>query len=86
MKSSNRFARGSGCFKCTLCGKETRDTGDHGAARFCPLCFEKTICGNGLSDNTPIENPWDQFEQCTTVEEVQQRYQQLLDEHREVKS
>lgn len=82
MRKTNRFTRGSGCFKCSACGKLTRNTGDNGSLRMCPVCTAKAECGNGLSDNTNIENPWGQFDGLETVEAVEQRYQEILGANR----
>lgn len=49
---SNRFKRGSGVYKCRICGHMTRDTGGDGASNgSCDLCFD--LCGeeNHISDH-----------------------------------
>jgi hypothetical protein len=66
-----RFARGSGCFTCTGCGKLTRQTGvqDLGS-ELCPLCYEKCACGNTLSDDGYPGDAWSVFDNCQSIKEV----------------
>ena len=65
----NRFKHGSACFKCRSCGKLTRDTGDNGDVRLCPLCNVKAGNGNSLSDAGFKGDAWAVFEGCQTERE-----------------
>ena len=55
---NDRFRRGSGCFECEMCGRETRETGDGNAhLGFCPQCraaaeIENAICDEGDADGS----------------------------------
>jgi len=71
----DRFSKGSGKFECKCCGKMTRDTGDNGSVQMCPLCFEKSSCGNSLSDNGWGTHA--DLDNCKTAEEVQQKFEAL---------
>lgn len=49
---SNRFKRGSGVYKCRVCGHLTRDTGGDGAGvGNCDLCHDLAGECNHISDN-----------------------------------
>lgn len=50
---SNRFTRGSACYACRCCKRQTRDTGrgDNEGVRLCVDCFEIAGMENGLSDS-----------------------------------
>lgn len=52
-----KFQKGSGCFKCSDCGKMTRDTGDNGSVNLCPDCYELAGWENTHSDNDHKHNP-----------------------------
>ena len=44
--SRKHFKRGSGCFTCRCCGKQTRDTGnDEGSCLLCLACYESAARG-----------------------------------------
>lgn len=51
MRQSDRFKRGSGCFNCAVCGRQTRDTGDNGDLQLCPEDYEIAGIENQLSDH-----------------------------------
>lgn len=78
MNKNSRFARGSGCFTCHCCKKQTRETGGgNGSTELCALCFEKSSWGNYLSDNGLGE--WSDLDACTTVAEVHAKVDALED-------
>ena len=58
------FTKGSGCYKCTSCGRMTRDTGDRDAvhARMCSQCFEASGLDNMISDGCASENDKKRYE------------------------
>lgn len=73
--AKSTFSRGSGRFKCRSCGKSTRDTGDNGSCRLCPLCYEISTLENSLSDNG-----WGKhgdLEDCKTVAEAVAKFESL---------
>jgi hypothetical protein len=37
----NTFKKGSGCFKCIVCGKQTRDTEGNGKFKMCASCYQR---------------------------------------------
>lgn len=47
---TNRFQRGSGCFTCDQCGKQTRNTGDNGPTGLCQACYDKCGMENAHAD------------------------------------
>lgn len=49
MKDGFRF--GSGCFKCNICGKLTRQTKNTSGVMLCPVCCERTEHENSHADN-----------------------------------
>lgn len=54
-KKYNRFGRGyggmkGGAFKCNMCGRLTRDTGDNASVGLCPDCLEEAELENMFSD------------------------------------
>lgn len=51
-KAGNRFARGSGCYTCSSCGKKTRSTGrgDNENCGVCVKCFDNGGLENQHSD------------------------------------
>lgn len=51
MPKINRFERGSGCYKCELCKKMTRNTGDEGGCNLCAKCYKNCGIENMHSDN-----------------------------------
>lgn len=46
----DRFRRGSGCFKCVVCQRMTRDTGQ-GVDHLCEDCYELAGIDNTVNDN-----------------------------------
>lgn len=52
MRPTNRFARGSGCYKCRICGHQTRSTGrgDNELVLLCEDCYDLGGEENHLSD------------------------------------
>ena len=47
-----RFQKDTGCYKCFVCGKLTRDTGrDEGAFDMCARCLLESYAENAASDN-----------------------------------
>jgi hypothetical protein len=44
MKAVSKFGR-SGCFNCTVCGRQTRNTGrgNNGACGLCGHCYEQIV-------------------------------------------
>ena len=53
MRNLNRFAKGSGCYTCNVCGYRTRKTGDGANVGVCELCYEIGGCENTMADNNP---------------------------------
>lgn len=53
MKAANRFAKGSGVYECSCCGRRTRSTGrgDNENAGSCVECYDLAGEENSLSDN-----------------------------------
>ena len=52
MKRTTTFTKGSGCYKCTSCGRLTRDNGDRDAVnvRQCGQCYEAAGIDNLIQD------------------------------------
>lgn len=52
MKTTNRFARGSGLYTCRVCGRKTRSTGrgDNEMIELCAECYDLGGEENSLSD------------------------------------
>ncbi len=50
MNARNRFAKGSGCFACCNCGRETRNVDGNGHLDMCPECYEAAGLENEISD------------------------------------
>lgn len=52
MKATNRFAKGSGAYKCRCCGRGTRSTGrgDNENVLMCVECWELAGYENAVSD------------------------------------
>lgn len=52
MNTRNRFQRGSGCYKCRCCGRNTRSTGrgDNEHSRLCEQCYDLGGIENEISD------------------------------------
>jgi hypothetical protein len=49
--SHNKFAHGSGCYTCTVCGRKTRQTNpDAAGLRQCAECYEVGGLENAVSD------------------------------------
>jgi len=74
MKNS-KFAKGSGCYKCRLCGKMTRETGEcESGISLCALCYTKSGMENELRDSgiDTIDgvDVWDALNACTSMSEV----------------
>jgi len=47
-----RFERGSGCYKCRVCGKRTRETGEgESSIELCRRCYDEAGLENDHSDN-----------------------------------
>lgn len=53
MRQTARFGKGSGCFTCAVCKRQTRDTGDNGDLGLCPEDYEIAGMENYISDNEP---------------------------------
>lgn len=73
--NTNRFSKGSGCFTCRACKKQTRSTGHNGSIHLCPLCFERTAL-----ENTLVDNGWGDFgslAKCNTVAECEDEFARL---------
>jgi hypothetical protein len=51
-KTASRFARGSGCYRCEGCGRQTRSTGrgDNENVRLCAECYDLAGIENEISD------------------------------------
>ena len=56
---SNRFTAGSGTYKCSECGKQTRETG-YGEADlgYCAFCLRGYYLDNELSDGHITEEQY----------------------------
>jgi hypothetical protein len=67
----------SGCFKCINCGKQTRNTGDNGSCRLCPVCFERAGWENHLVDTIDGAD-FGCLDHCTTVAEIEQEAKRLI--------
>ena len=51
MAGLKRFQRGSGCFKCGVCGRMTRHTGVQGTdSDCCPQCYDLAGWQNSVWD------------------------------------
>lgn len=52
MQNANRFQKGSGCFTCDCCGRNTRSTGrgDNESVGMCAECYDIGGLENGISD------------------------------------
>lgn len=52
MNTANRFVRGSGAYKCTCCGRQTRSTGrgDNENLRQCAECYDLGGVENEILD------------------------------------
>lgn len=51
MGNRNGFQRGSGCFNCSCCGRQTRHTGEQAyGSDLCPNCWEVAGIENEISD------------------------------------
>lgn len=51
MATNNRFKRGSGCFSCSDCKRQTRDTGgDNTDLELCEECYEMAGIENAIAD------------------------------------
>jgi hypothetical protein len=53
MTTKSTFQRGSGCYRCNCCKRQTRATGDNWNSGACPECYEIAGLENALSDNGP---------------------------------
>lgn len=50
-ENRNRFQRGSGAYKCRVCGKMTRETGDgESFVMLCRACYWKSGVENAITD------------------------------------
>lgn len=56
----SQFQRGSGTYACTSCGHQTRDTGDNGQCKLCPICYELAGIDNYLSDEKNLGSYFDE--------------------------
>lgn len=56
---TDKFELGSGCYECSDCGKQTRETGEgESSCELCLLCYVKSTEGNGLSDCLPSDQKY----------------------------
>lgn len=71
------FQRGSGCYVCRVCKRQTRDTGDNGGVELCPPCYELAGIENTLMDAPESwpENPSEE------QKAVWARYEEEINEH-----
>lgn len=51
MDRHDGFRRGSGCFKCRICGKLTRETKYSSGSELCRECEERSEHENSHADN-----------------------------------
>jgi len=51
----DKFKRGSGCFSCKSCGRQTRDTGDNGELQLCSECYEMAGIENSIADGNATD-------------------------------
>ncbi len=58
MKTTNRFARGSGCYRCRCCNRQTRSTGngDNENVLLCVQCFELAGLENAVQDGEVLSD------------------------------
>ena len=57
---NNRFQKGSGVFKCSDCGKLTRDTGEgEGETKTCRICLEIWSYENMLENDEITKEEFD---------------------------
>lgn len=73
-EAHSRFQRGSGCYTCRLCGKQTRDTGhDEASCQLCRRCYEFASWENTHSDEHDGDNTDPHCPLCKgiTLEEFQ---------------
>ncbi len=56
MKDRSKFQKGSGCYKCGTCGKQTRSTGrgDNENCGLCVECFDLSSIENNRLDNGDV--------------------------------
>lgn len=66
----DRFARGSGLFTCSMCGKATRRTGDNASVRLCPACYERAMWENAHNDERHWVHPRSDCPICKEVNNV----------------
>lgn len=72
MSKHNRFRKGQSTFTCRSCGKRTRDVnGSNGSVELCELCDEQAMAENSLSDAGAGSDAFGVFDNCKTVDEVQ---------------
>lgn len=58
MQPANRFAKGSGVYRCRCCNRNTRHTGGDGAGvLLCDTCYELAGEENHLSDHGTLYGP-----------------------------
>jgi hypothetical protein len=57
----NKFAKGSGCYACEVCGKLTRSTGlgDNEHAGLCAACYDKGGDENAVADGIMTQEEFD---------------------------
>lgn len=67
MKSSNKFQKGSGCYKCTSCKRLTRDdgTGDSAYTFVCAQCYELGGIENAIQDGEGTEQDHERAKELT---------------------
>jgi len=59
--NGSRFQKGSGCYACTVCGKQTRSTGrgDNENVRMCTGCYDKAGDENAVADGQMTQEQFD---------------------------
>jgi len=58
------FKRGSGCYKCSICGKLTRLVKDQSSQDMCFDCEERSMHENSHSDNNYKNDICDWGDKC----------------------
>jgi hypothetical protein len=67
---SNRFNKNSGCYTCSCCGKQTRETGlGESSVGLCAYCYEEGEIENDFSDGNTTQEEFDK-----RIDELKKRY------------
>ena len=79
----SKFTKGSGCFICRECKKNTRDVDGNGNCRMCKVCMRRSNAENTLSDRSRHPDAFGGvFDACTTVAEIDNLLTALLEQYK----